>query len=572
MSASRQRLLLLACILIAAGVFFTGIDWGLPSRHADPYLFGTTRILNGGEIQAATEGVAAASPDASRRGADVDLNPRAPSNQPVRINPEHQLGAQAEIVRRYRLFSHQPDEMITFMALRTMRPAQLDFDPHLYQYGGLWIYPVALFLKVASALNLIDLRSGDPAYYLDRPEAFGRFYVVARAYVAIWGLIGVAAIFGIVRRISGSPWAAAGAAVAFSFMPVVVNMAHEAKPHLPGVVLVLLTVLAAARYVESGKLSYGIVTGALCGCAVGMVLSTLPVFSILPAMVLLRPGDNWSDRIRLLIFASLLGGVTYGVTNPYVVYHLAGGNPEPFWSNLGNSSTFYAIDRPLDGMINVGRLMVEGASPIVFSFGILATTILAARAIQARASGEEAEVRRRAHGLLLAAPALLTAIQWALVGADKPGEFGRFLLLTDVFLLVEAFVLLGTYIQPPIQTAAALIGVVVTGWFGWPYLQGFLRDRNAQTSRLVAAHEIEEFRKAGAKRVLVMAEPAPYAVPPLNLFDWEVILVPRRAKPDQYAQPGDVIVEVQEGDTPLSWADKPFKVRRLEPKAEDSGL
>src|SRR5687768_2769678 len=38
--ANRQRLALAGCIVVAAGVFLTGINWGLPSRAVDPYLFG----------------------------------------------------------------------------------------------------------------------------------------------------------------------------------------------------------------------------------------------------------------------------------------------------------------------------------------------------------------------------------------------------------------------------------------------------------------------------------------------------------------------------------------------------
>ena len=54
----------------------------------------------------------------------------------------------AEIVRRYRLYSYQPDEMITFNALRQMKPGAGQLDPKLYQYGGLWVYPVGAMLKV----------------------------------------------------------------------------------------------------------------------------------------------------------------------------------------------------------------------------------------------------------------------------------------------------------------------------------------------------------------------------------------------------------------------------------------
>ena len=75
--------------------------------------------------------------------------------------------------------------MITLRALAEMKPSRMQLDPKLYQYGGLWIYPVGLLLRFSAALHLIELR-GDVAFYLDHPEQFGRFYVVARAYTVLW--------------------------------------------------------------------------------------------------------------------------------------------------------------------------------------------------------------------------------------------------------------------------------------------------------------------------------------------------------------------------------------------------
>ena len=56
----------------------------------------------------------------------------------------------------------------------------------------------------------------------------------------------------------------------------------------------------------------------------------------------------------------------------------------------------------------------------------------------------------------------------------------------------------------------------------------------------------------------------PY-VPPVNLFDLQVILVPRGMDPAAVAQPGDVILGVDEGRTPISWADKPIEMRAVTP-------
>ena len=79
-------------------------------------------------------------------------------------------------------------------SLAGMKPGQLQLDPKLYQYGGLWVYPVGALLKVGSILGFIKL-TPDLAFYLDHPEEFARFYVVARLYSAAWGVVGAWAVF-----------------------------------------------------------------------------------------------------------------------------------------------------------------------------------------------------------------------------------------------------------------------------------------------------------------------------------------------------------------------------------------
>ncbi|HEX8913009.1 MAG TPA: glycosyltransferase family 39 protein [Humisphaera sp.] len=621
----RARLPLVAVLLFAAAAFCAGITWGLPSRAADPFLFGDRRAWTGPEM-AALEKLAAgqrsaadpAAPPAADRGADVDANARLRGTLPVVVNPrgdgvDEQLAA-AEVVRRYRLFSHQPDEMITFMALRNMSPGRLDLDPRLYQYGGLWVYPVAALLKAGQALRLLDVRP-DLSFYLDRPDAFGRFYVAARLYSAFWGVVAAAAVFSIVGRITGSRCVATVAGLAFCCMPVVVNMAHEAKPHVAGAALVLLTVLAAARYVETGRVAHALAAGALAGCALGMVLSSLPVFAVPVLMALLRR-QAWGDRFRVAASAVLAGFVAYGASNPYVVVHLLRGamgqGTGALGSNLANSSAFYSVHRIGEGLLNAARLTGVGAGLAVAVVGAVGTAVLAARAVKVRRSTDVAEIRRRALGLLLAAPAVLTAAQAALVGAGKPGEFARFLLLTDVFLLVEAVVLLDLLAKRCARTAApggassritiaaGACLVAATAFAGWPYVAGFVRDTDPRhTSRMVAAAELkamlppdpplppqalERMAAAAARfdpvaaaiahaqhgvivgsrprpRLLLRgSEPAPFRAPPMDLWRWDVVAVPRDATVDE--RPGDVWVEVDEGRTPISWADKRIVLRR----------
>src|SRR4051812_34226060 len=161
----RVRLLLAILMLFAAGVFLIGINWGLPSRRVDPFLFGQHPVWTGEQI------VALAPERSDARGADVDANPIVTRDRPIVLNDTD--AKRAEIVRRYRLFTYQPDEMITMMSLSKIR--QFNGDPRLYQYGGLWIYPVGALVRGAMLLGLIERPPIDTpplVFYLDHPEAF----------------------------------------------------------------------------------------------------------------------------------------------------------------------------------------------------------------------------------------------------------------------------------------------------------------------------------------------------------------------------------------------------------------
>jgi hypothetical protein len=556
--------------LVLAGAWFTlGINWGLPSRRADPFLFGPDRQpWTGKQIIDLAGGWS----DDLNRGADVDVNPITQRQEPVVLNSTD--AQRAEIVRRYRLFSYQPDEMITFRALSQMRPGEGKLDPRLYQYGGLWIYPVGALLKMASVLKVVRVQS-DLAYYLDHPEQFGRFYVIARLYSAAWGVVGVWAVYRLVRKVIplGSPGcrlAPLGAAACFAAMPVVVNMAHEAKPHLPGAVLMLLAVLAATKYVQTGLRRYWLAAGALCGAAFGMVLSALPVFVILPLMALMRRPATWRDRIVVMLAAGVIGVDVYFLTNPYVLVHLIGRDPV-LRSNLGNSAAMYSAGGSAGAVANAALLIGEGTSCLLAVAGVVGGIALAIRAVRVRKDLANVEMSRRAAGLLLAAPALLVAVQFVALAANKPGEYGRFALLPDTLLAVEAVVAVATFVATPrLRHGAFTVLVLATLICGGNYLRRFVDDSFGTTTRLRAAEELE--RLPNELAIAVEGEPAPYCLPPVNLFMRRIVLLARAesrfrpienqpvvvVRPTDVARDAGIVEKVFPAR--ISWAGKHFEI------------
>lgn len=534
-------------ILFASIWFFNGIRWGLPTSETNRFLFGDRPVWSGAEIIRLAGGW---DTDTSV-GADRDRNPITRSDQPRALNETD--ARRAEIVLRYRLFSAQPDEMITFRALSQIKPGSGKFDPKLYQYGGLWMYPVGALLQAASLIGYVHL-TPDLAFYLDHPEAFARFYIVARLYSAVWGLIGVAVVFAIVRRLTGELWLGMAAGATFAMMPVVVCMAHEAKPHLAGAVLMLLAVRSAIYFADRGTRTAAILTGAICGAAVGMVPTSAPIVLILPVMVAFRT----KHALTHVSLALLTLAAVYAVTNPFVVYNLFA-HRELLFSNAGNTSEMYPVRAPLAGLLTTASLVVEGAGVVLAVGGVVGWLALHFSPL---------DVRKKL--ILLAVPAIALFIVLMLVAAGKPGEFGRFLIFPDIVLLIGTFVALNK-LRPHWRQGAIIALCIGTASVGSWYLGGFWRDATGRGSRLQWASALAGERET---EIALYAEPAPYSMPPVDLFTNRLVLLPKDHSPrDQKwviqavdvagrrpAPEGYRLLPTSGSTTQISWADKPFEI------------
>ena len=638
-STARSSWVMLA---VVGGLFVTvsafGMTWGLPTSRIDNYLFGEEPPWPGEKIYRLAHADGKFSP---ARGADVDVDPLVKSTSgPILLTATEE--DVAKIYLRYRLYTYQPDEMITMMALAGMRPGKLDFDPRLYQYGGLFIYPVGALIKACDAVGLIDVRS-DVAYYLDRPDEFGKFYLVARAYSAASGLIGVFVVFAIGRRLAGAR-AGVIAAWLFTLMPVVICMAHEGKPHLPGAVLMLAAVLFAIRCVEPHRGGHKVTSGAkslsqnprsvaprglkpaaqaglgigfkdavaavdespgagcsgrnwwlmciCCGAALGMVLSSLPIFILIPLIAWLttpgRPSTGAVERSLAVTKRTLAGiaaaGCVYLISNPYIVINTFV-NREVLRSNFGNSLAMYEIARIPEGFIRVLELTSEGATPFVLVIGVIALIRICAG--------------RNRLIVPLVVPAAVFFLQFVLIGAGKPAEYGRFGIFANTALAIGVAGVLG---QPWLKRhggAQGLLVIVITlfmvGSHGGDYLANFCIDAGGQNSRTQLAREIAACGQGGspAGTVAVLAEPAPYCCPPMDFSRRQVLLlsspedlsagawrsvrallqtVDRPAATTDGLEPAFGRVWPAQGwppPTPISWANKPFRVSRMRGMSSD---
>jgi hypothetical protein len=302
-------------IILALVPACIGITWGLPSEARFAKMAGADRARI---AQTIIERTAA---DQPRKAAGLTfrmLDPREPDTE-------------GRLYRRFALYSDHPDEMLVLSALSRMRPRELRLDPGAYCYGGLFVYPVGVMIRLAGWLGLATV-TRDLGVYLEDPGRFGSFYVIGRLYVLAWHAAGLAALWMLARRMFGNRAAYAAIAI-YALFPATVCFSHVMKPHLPGAALVLFAALAL-KSLEGRR---GVV---VAGVLVGAAASMTPTYAL---ALLLVPGHLWARgelrrSWKALLAAFAAAALVYAVLNPYAVLQ-----PAKVLAEMRHGRSFYRL-------------------------------------------------------------------------------------------------------------------------------------------------------------------------------------------------------------------------------------
>jgi hypothetical protein len=209
----------------------------------------------------------------------------------------------------------------------------------------------------------------------------------------------------------------------------------------------------------------------------------------------------------------------------------------------------------LAGVGNAIKLLIEGMSLPLALVGLLGVVLMRRCTL--------------GPGWLLAAPAILIAGQFVLLAHDQPAEYGRFAVTLDVILALVAAGAVGSLPRWRLRIAGLL--ALWTTAAGLRYVANFVVDSTRISNRYVAAEILTSLRKP-ASVLAIWAEPAPYSLPPVDLFTWKIILLPRGTDPGQFHL-GESVISVRPSDqaspasddpawtfVPISWANKPFEI------------
>lgn len=200
----------------------------------------------------------------------------------------------ARILRRFLLYTHHPDEQLTLMAIARMNPREFDFNPHFFQYGGVFLFSVAVLFKIASLVGYLEI-TGNLDYFLTHPEEISRFYVVGRSAVVLSVLFAIIAIY-LVSSFLRNRTSGLLAGALWAILPSTIIWAHTLNPHMFGIFLALISFYYAVRILKEGGAKNHCLAGVFAGLAAGAAINHALI--IIPSFLAFVLTDNKEKQFK----------------------------------------------------------------------------------------------------------------------------------------------------------------------------------------------------------------------------------------------------------------------------------
>ncbi len=426
------------------------------------------------------------------------------------------------LYRRFKLCTTEPDEALVIMSLSRMDPGRLDFNPRLFQYGGVFIYGAGVLFKCASAVGIITTAGID--HYMDNPGDLFRIYVVGRYWVLLLFLLSAI----VVTRTFRDSRHRYLYALFYLSLPLCYMLARVMKPHLMSLLFVWLSYSAMMRHLDEGRSRSLYHSAVWLGLAAGSVL-TNGFFGAYLCVLLARARAPHRARV-LLVYAAIALAV-FTVTNPYVL-----ANPDMVRGGIQNLRSFWTFNWDTAAVAGFAARAVLSSWSIGFLL-VFGYTLVAA-------------IGKRRRGLLELC-FFLAGLGWLFALTFTKGDRTVLRLLP---CLVVLFMILAQKAKVPgaVLAAAVLLNLPYLGILGYNYYL----ETTGESNRMMAARWIDETVPPVATIHVTEARGAPFAYPP---FNFEVKSITQETGARYYIAQGN---EIKFDGPPASLPYEPIRLYR----------
>jgi hypothetical protein len=216
---------------------------------------------------------------------------------------------------RFKLYSVEADEVDNIIALARIKPAQGQFDPKFYQYGGAFLYPLGAWYFVLSKLGLVHVAPLDQL--LANPQAMDQVWIAGRAFVVTAFAASAFLLFLMLIEVASAPIALAALTI-YLFCPASIMFSEVIKPHWYALLWINCALLIVVRAFVRSRLSLSseLLLAAALGLAVGSVV-TNALMSVLIWCALIVLTARGKANLIALVRVPAIAGVVFFLTNPY---------------------------------------------------------------------------------------------------------------------------------------------------------------------------------------------------------------------------------------------------------------
>ncbi|MBN1446035.1 MAG: glycosyltransferase family 39 protein [Candidatus Omnitrophica bacterium] len=508
----REFYVLTGILALTAVLHIYGTGWGVPDSDRAVLAAGADETV--GELLPVMIGlheeIAEMIPSYGRH-----YSPSYAPNEPVIVKSGgREIATDKSILnslRSYFIRSYGADEQRAIIALSRIRPEQKKFNPHFYEYGGVYLYPMGLFFYGLSGLNIITLKS-DMSFYFLNPEEMGRMYVWGRVFGAAGALLSVIVFFLLCRQLFADKRLAYFLTLLYGAAPGFVLWSHYLKPFSYGMLWFLLSLWAAVKFYREGKDKWLYFSAAFAGLSFGTLLSYgYSYWGICIFILFSGRGYGWKLKSFFLTFLVFLA--VFFMTNPYVLLSF-----REFMQEIAYLTGYWKSEISLDS------LRVFTFNTLRYGFGTpLWIALLAGIA-----------------GSLLYKPEKKDLLFFLLF---LPG-FLYFALKTavwvhySIFLYPLLIISTGLFFSRLRLKKILYVSLTVVSIFTALYSASYVKILGEKNTRTAAGEWINLNIPAG-ERIGLLEAPSPWRTPPFRFLDYKVAVVGEkeaidREKPDYF--------------------------------------
>ncbi|MFA5644875.1 MAG: hypothetical protein WDA18_00755 [Candidatus Ratteibacteria bacterium] len=399
-------------------------------------------------------------------------------------------------LRSYLTRSFGADEQAVPNALSKMNPRDFNFNPHFFEYGGAYLYPIGIFLKIKEIAGHLTLRS-DMSYYLLHPEEMGKIYTSGRIFGALSTIFATILFFLLSLSFFKQYWLALLLTIFFGACPAFALWSHYLKPFSSGLLWVVAAFFTAYRFMETGNIRRLYASAIFAGIAFATLLSYgYSLWFVLLAIIFQN-----EKRIRpaQIIKAILSFFGVFLLLNPYMLISYKESLQEflylarywrhspPFWKSLiffVTQSLRYAFGTWLWAFVCGGVCLLFFSTP-----------------------------RRR--NLYLS----LSILPGFLYFAGKTGTWVHYGFLLYPLLILAAGVFWENLSNRKVRSILSLGIALYTILFTAAYTRLFVKTN----TRVTAGEWINSTIPAG-KEIALLEPPSPWRTPPFNFLSYNLIM------------------------------------------------